>query len=174
MLNDINEVLKIKQNRNIEKQDLRFDTILGHVKSMLNAKITQLSAKIEVDFNAAPEIHFPGIYLESILLNLLDNALKYAHPERTPEIHFRTYYNENGNLILEAKDNGLGINLGRYGHHMFKLRKTFHRHPKSRGIGLFMIKNQIEAMGGEISIASTENTGSTFFVNFNKHHIDGF
>ncbi len=174
MLNDLNEVLKIKQNRNIEKQDLHFETILANVRTMLNAKITQLSAKIESDFSSAPVIHFPGIYLESILLNLLDNALKYAHPDRVPEIYFRTYHNENGNLILEAKDNGLGINLARYGHHMFKLRKTFHRHPESRGIGLFMIKNQIEAMGGEISIDSTENVGSTFFVNFNKHHIDGF
>jgi PAS domain S-box-containing protein len=75
MLNDINEVLKIKQNKNIEKQDLQFETILDHVKSMLNAKITQSAASITSDFSAAPEINFPGIYLESILLNLLDNAL---------------------------------------------------------------------------------------------------
>lgn len=71
--------------------------------------------------------------------------------------------------MLKVSDNGLGINLARYGHHMFKLRKTFHRHPESRGIGLFMIKNQIEAMGGEITVESQENEGSTFFVNFNKH-----
>jgi PAS domain S-box-containing protein len=173
MLNDINEVLKIKQNKNIEKQDLTFQTILDQVKMMLNAKITQLSAKIESDFSKAPMIHFPAIYLESILLNLLDNALKYSDPTRTPEISFRTYYNEKEQLILEVRDNGLGINLARYGHHMFKLRKTFHRHPESRGIGLFMIKNQIEAMGGEIGIDSKENAGSTFYVNFNKNQIDG-
>jgi sensor histidine kinase regulating citrate/malate metabolism len=73
-----------------------------------------------------------------------------------------------------VNDNGLGINLVRYGHHMFKLRKTFHRHPESRGIGLFMIKNQVEAMGGEITIESQENIGSTFFINFNKNQADGF
>jgi PAS domain S-box-containing protein len=173
MLNDINDVLKIKQNKNIEKQDLNFQTILDQVKMMLNAKITQLSAKVESDFSQAPVIHFPAIYLESILLNLLDNALKYSDSNRMPEISFRTYYNEKENLILEVKDNGLGINLVRYGHHMFKLRKTFHRHPESRGIGLFMIKNQIEAMGGEIGIESKENEGSTFYVNFNKNQIDG-
>ena len=72
--------------------------------------------------------------------------------------------------MLEVKDNGLGINLDRYGHQIFKLQKTFHKHPESRGIGLFMIKNQIEAMGGEISIKSKENIGTTFFINFNKHH----
>jgi PAS domain S-box-containing protein len=173
MLNDINEVLKVKQNKNIEKQDLNFQTILDEVKIMLNAKITQLDAKVESDFIKAPEIHFPAIYLESILLNLLDNALKYSDPNRRPEIFFRTYYNENKNLVLEVQDNGLGINLARYGHHLFKLRKTFHRHPESRGVGLFMIKNQIEAMGGEIGIESKENVGSTFYINFNKNHIDG-
>ena len=174
MLNDVNEVLKIKQNKNIEKQDLQFQTVLEQVRTMLNAKITQRGAIIRTNFDDAPTIHFPAIYLESILLNLLDNALKYSHPDRTPEISFRTYFNERGNLVLEVKDNGLGINLPRYGHHMFKLRKTFHRHPESRGIGLFMIKNQIEAMGGEISIESMENVGSTFFINFNKNHVDGF
>ena len=50
--------------------------------------------------------------------------------------------------------------------------KTFHKHPESRGIGLFMIKNQIEAMGGEITIESQENIGTTFYINFNKHHTN--
>jgi sensor histidine kinase regulating citrate/malate metabolism len=103
-------------------------------------------------------------------LNLLDNALKYAHPNRVPQISFKTTVNTSGNTILEISDNGLGLNLEKYGHHIFKLRKTFHRHPESRGIGLFMIKNQIEAMGGVISMKSEENEGSTFFINFSKTH----
>jgi signal transduction histidine kinase len=69
-------------------------------------------------------------------------------------------------VILEVSDNGLGINLDRYGHQVFKLRKTFHRHPDSRGIGLFMIKNQIEAMGGKIKVNSVEGEGSTFVITF--------
>lgn len=170
MLNDLNEVLKVKQNKNIERQHLKFADVLTEVKRMLNAKISQHSAVIQDDFSAAPEIDYPSIYLESIFLNLLDNALKYAHPDRCPEIAFRTTLDERGNIILAVKDNGLGINLERYGHQVFKMRKTFHRHAESRGIGLFMIKNQIEAMGGEISIESEENVGSTFFINFNKLH----
>jgi sensor histidine kinase regulating citrate/malate metabolism len=56
--------------------------------------------------------------------------------------------------------------MERYGHQVFKLRKTFHRHPESRGIGLFMIKNQIVALGGEISVISKQDIGSTFTVTF--------
>jgi PAS domain S-box-containing protein len=173
MLNELNDVLKIKQSQNIEKQDLKFDNMFHQVRSMLNARITELSANVSSDFSRAPIIQYPTIYLESIMLNLLDNALKYHSPTRKPDIKFTSYTDVNGHTILEAQDNGLGINLERYRHHVFKLRKTFHPHPESRGIGLFMIKNQIDAMGGEISISSEENKGTTFFINFNKHHTDG-
>jgi PAS domain S-box-containing protein len=172
MLNDLNEVLKVKQNKNIEKQDLQFETVLKQVFSMLNAKISKSNASITFDFDNCPTILYPNIYLESILLNLLDNALKYCHPDRIPTVIFRTYANDLNQVVLEVTDNGLGLNLQKYGHHIFKLRKTFHRHPESRGIGLFMIKNQIEAMGGEINMESKESEGSTFFINFSKYVSD--
>ncbi|HEY0743022.1 MAG TPA: PAS domain-containing protein [Chryseosolibacter sp.] len=173
MLDELNDVLKIKQDKNIPQQEIVFEKMVHQVTSMLTARITEVKAQITFDFSGAPAIHYPGIYLESILLNLLDNALKYHSPERRPEIFLRTYKDENGHIILSVKDNGLGINLERYGHQVFKLRKTFHHHPESRGIGLFMIKNQIEAMGGTIRVESIENEGTCFFVNFNKPHNDG-
>ena len=138
---------------------------------MLSARITEVSATIESDFSQAPAILYPNIYLESILLNLLSNSLNYIDPIRKPQIAFKTF-TSNSNIVLEVRDNGLGINLDRYGHQVFKLHKTFHRHPESRGIGLFMIKNQIEALGGEISIASQVDKGTTIFVNFNKYNFD--
>ncbi|HYG04208.1 MAG TPA: PAS domain S-box protein [Chryseosolibacter sp.] len=174
MLNDLNEVLKIKQNKKIEKDKLHFETVLHQVIKMLNARISQLSANVSFDFSKAPVIQYPGVYLESIFLNLLDNALKYAHPERNPVIRFSTSLAEGKYIVLSVSDNGLGLNLSRYKHQLFKLRKTFHRHPESRGIGLFMVKNQVEAMGGEIWVDSVEHEGTTFFINFNKHQTDGF
>lgn len=167
-LNELNEVLKIKQNKNIEKQELTFEKIFLQVKTMLSAQITEIDAQVKYDFSQAPHLLYSSIYLESIMLNLLSNALKYHSPKRKPEISFTTYVNGNQHLILEVTDNGLGINLDRYAHQLFKLRKTFHRHPESRGIGLFMIKNQIEAMGGDITVASKEDEGSTFIVTLTK------
>ncbi len=171
-LHELNEVLKIKQNKNIEKQTLAFETVFHHVKAMLSARIAETGADIVADFSDVPDIEYPRIYLESVMLNLLSNALKYIYPGRAPVIRIKTF-NEKENIVLQITDNGLGINLDRYGHQIFKLRKTFHRHPESRGIGLFMIKNQIEAMGGDISISSQENVGATFTINFNKYQSDG-
>jgi PAS domain S-box-containing protein len=166
-LHELNEVLKIRQNRDIEKQVLSFQDTLQGIKNQLSAKIAETKAKITSDFKNAPEVVYPNIYLESILMNLISNALKYQHPERVPQIHVYTQ-NSDGGIVMKVRDNGLGLDLKKYGNHIFKLRKTFHRHPESRGIGLFMIKNQIEAMGGEITIESELNIGTTFTVLLNK------
>jgi PAS domain S-box-containing protein len=173
MLNELNDILKVKQSKNIERHELYFEDVFYQVQSMLNARITELGARVAFDFSKAQTVTFPAVYLESIMLNLLDNALKYHHPDRKPDIQFTSFTNVDGSVILEVTDNGLGINLERYGHQVFKLRKTFHHHPESRGIGLFMVKNQLDAMGGDINVSSEENVGTSFFVNFNKHPLDG-
>lgn len=162
-LHELNEVLKIKQDKDIARQELYFESVFESTRNLLSAKIAEAEATINTDFTNAPKVSYPNIYLESILVNLLTNALKYTHKDRKPEISFTTFM-EKGQVILKVADNGSGIDLKRYGHQIFKLRKTFHKHPESRGIGLFMIKSQIEAMGGDISISSEENIGTTFIV----------
>ena len=107
--------------------------------------------------------------MESIFLNLLSNALKFYSPERIPEIHFETKL-EDGLISLYVSDNGLGINLERHKDKVFGLHKTFHRLPDSKGVGLYMTKSQVEAMGGSVSVESEVDKGSTFKITFN--HID--
>jgi len=131
-------------------------------------QIADLKASVRCDFSAAPLIDYPSIYLESILMNLLNNALKYSAPERSPVIEARTFWN-NGNLMFEIKDNGRGINLDKHSQNIFKLYKTFHKHPDSKGLGLYMTKNQIEAMGGKIFVESKECEGTKFIINFNQY-----
>lgn len=166
-MQELNEVLKIKQNENIERQQLEFSDVFNRVLQMFHAKISEIDAIVTSNFDQAPTVNYVNIYLESIFLNLLSNALKYRQHNLTPKIHFKTQ-SINGNVVLKVSDNGLGINLKKYGHLIFKMRKTFHRHPDSRGIGLFMVKNQVDSMGGEITLESKENVGTTITINFNK------
>jgi signal transduction histidine kinase len=111
------------------------------------------------------EITYISEYLESILLNLITNAIRYRQKGRKPVIFIQTYQ-ENGSNFLEVSDNGMGIDLDQYGDKMFGMYKTFHRHPEAKGIGLFITKNQVEAMGGNISVTSTVNIGTTFKIKF--------
>lgn len=172
-LQELNEVLKIKYAGHIEKEEVVLEKTFGKVMRMLLLQINDVKASVTSDFSKATTLVYPPIYVESIMLNLLSNALKYHSPERQPVIHFESWL-ENGFVKMKISDNGLGIDMARHGHQVFKLRKTFHTHAESRGVGLFMIRNQIEAMGGEINISSEVNVGTTFLINFGAHdHFTG-
>lgn len=166
-IDDLAEIVRIKRDTHMEREILYFETKLSHVVSSLTGQILETGAEINADFSACPTIEYSKVYLESILLNLLSNAIKYRSPERKPKIFFRTQ-NIDQQIILTCEDNGLGIDLQKYGHKIFKLYKTFHRNEDARGIGLYITKNQIEALGGEISISSEINVGTTFTIIFNK------
>lgn len=84
-LNDIVEVIKIRKNRNVDKQTILFKDAFNKVQNLLSAQIQEMNVDIRTDFNASPEIFYSKVYLESILLNLLSNALKYSDPNKKPE-----------------------------------------------------------------------------------------
>ena len=101
--------------------------------------------------------------MESILYNLISNAIRYKHPERKPLITIKLYI-ENNKEALEISDNGIGIDLDKNGDKIFGMYKTFSSNLDSKGIGLFITKNQINAMGGTITVTSKVNLGTTFKV----------
>jgi K+-sensing histidine kinase KdpD len=105
--------------------------------------------------------------MESILLNLLTNAIKYRQPDKPPIIEL-TSFKKAGKTIFEIKDNGKGINLVKHGADLFGMYKTFHGNPDAEGVGLFITKYQVETMGGQIEVESAENVGTTFTISFNS------
>lgn len=162
-LNELNEVLRIRQSINIPTETVKFEILLARTISLYQAQITNLHAKIEADFMELPKINYSKIYLESIFMNLISNSLKYCRPDKKPKIRIKTF-KDGSNKILQIIDNGLGIDLQKHGKNLFKLYKTFHRHEESRGVGLFIVKNQVEAMGGEIQVSSKPGKGTTFTI----------
>lgn len=164
-LNGLLDMLWVKKIKSVEKTTLSFLPILLKETENLEEKILACKAEIEHDFSAAETIVYPKVYLESIVHNLISNALKYRAPDRTPMIRVTTEQKD-GHVLLHVRDNGLGIDLERFGAEIFGLRKTFHNHPEATGVGLFMTKNQVEALGGEITVESIVGTGTTFTVRF--------
>ena len=164
-LNDLMETLRIKKEALTERTRLSFDETLTKVKNDLAGEVIQNNAEITSNFKEYQEIIYGKTYFESIFLNLLSNALKYRSPKRTPKIHFETKLVKD-KVQLSVTDNGLGIDLEKYGHKLFGLRKTFHEHKEARGVGLFLTKTQIEAMGGKIWVESTVDKGTSFIIQF--------
>jgi PAS domain S-box-containing protein len=166
-LNELVESLKIQEDTGKEKELLIFEDIFKKTREMLAGSIVEANGVITYDFASASQIEYPKAYLESIVLNLFSNALKYRSQKRTLLLHFKTEIKD-GVISLKAIDNGLGIDLKKHGTKLFGLNKTFHRHAESKGIGLFITKTQVEAMGGSISAESEVDKGTTFTVIFGQ------
>lgn len=118
--------------------------------------------------NQIPEnlqVHAILGYLESIFDNLITNAIKYRDPDKQAYLKIDAGIdNEKNSVWFTVEDNGLGIDLEKYGSKLFKLYATFHGNEDSSGIGLFATKNQIHAMDGDIEVESEPGKGSTFRV----------
>lgn len=147
------------------KKRVALDKVMKHVEDVLQAEIHESNATLKVNFSKCTEIDFVPAYLESILLNFTSNALKYRNPDVPLVITIESDV-EAGKPILKVSDNGLGIDLEKHGEHLFGMYKTFHGNPSARGIGLFMTKNQVESLGGKISVESELNKGTVFKIHF--------
>ncbi len=161
-VHDLTEVVQINLTEAKVSDINLYDVIQKNIES-LNMQITQ--AEIDILNKVDKQIHIKGVpaYVDSIVLNLMSNAIKYRSKERKSCLKIDVTITESAVTIL-FEDNGLGIDLKRNGDKMFGMYKTFHNHEDSRGVGLFITKNQIESMGGKIAVSSEENVGTTFSV----------
>jgi len=164
-IEQISGVIKVNENV-IESEVLRFEEITGNVLSVMRAELDVHEASIETDF-IVPAVFFPRLYLDSILMNLISNSIKYRKEHEEPEVLISTYLDEEKNcVILEYQDNGIGIDLDRYGSKIFGLYKTFTHRPGAHGVGLFLVKTQIESQGGYIVVESKLDVGTIFRIFF--------
>jgi PAS domain S-box-containing protein len=164
-LNDLINVLVIKSNTNVEKQDLNLDNVLSEVRKGIDNLLQVNKGVITADFSEVEIVKYNRIHLESIFLNLLTNAIRYRSSERKPVIHIRSY-REGKWVVVSFTDNGLGIDLKRYGDRLFGLYQRFHESKEGKGLGLYMVNSQVVTMGGKIEVESEPGKGSTFKVYF--------
>ncbi|HEX8332042.1 MAG TPA: PAS domain S-box protein [Segetibacter sp.] len=164
-LNDLINVLVIKSNTNVDKQDMSLDNVLSEVRKGIDNLLLENKGVITSDFSEVDIVTYNRIHLESIFLNLLTNAIRYRSTERKPVIQI-TSFREGKWIVVSFKDNGLGIDLKRYGDRLFGLYQRFHESKEGKGLGLYMVNSQVVAMGGKIEVESEPGKGSTFKVYF--------
>ncbi|MCS7020035.1 MAG: PAS domain S-box protein [Cytophagales bacterium] len=158
---DLNEIVDANKSDAIRKLHLK--TQVESVIYSLAADIREKSVEMSICVAEDLYIEYKPAYLDSILLNLITNAIKYRHPQRLPQVHICAYRRE-GNVWLEVQDNGIGIDLQKYGKTLFGMYKTFHGNRDAKGIGLYITRNQIEEMGGTITVESEPNKGTKFII----------
>ncbi|TVZ27306.1 PAS domain S-box-containing protein [Gillisia sp. Hel_I_86] len=164
-LNKYVDAVSQEKKINIQLEDLNLENTLNVVVNSINTLIQKSNTKINVDFSEAPEVSFSSFYLQSILLNLISNSIKYSNPRVCPEISVKTIKVSNG-VQLRFSDNGIGFDMEKVGGSIFELHQSFHDNSDSKGIGLYLVKSHLESLGGKIAVTSKVNIGTTFMLTF--------
>jgi two-component system phosphate regulon sensor histidine kinase PhoR len=171
MLTQVESVLRISQlersNEPIQKTSLDLHDIINdsihHIDLILKSKSGQLKTHLK----ATNSVVFGNkSHLTNIVINLLDNALKYC--ENTPEVIIETL-NEDSHFVLKVKDNGIGMSPSI----QKKIFEKFYRassgnihNTKGHGLGLAYVKRIVDLHKGTINLESKKDVGTTFSISF--------
>ena len=166
MVNDLLELERIEQGQlyqQKEKINLKHEInlIIESIEALANDQNVTLINKIGHDHY----LHTDKVAFRGIFLNLLNNAIKYSKESGLVTIASNV---TNTNIVIAVEDNGYGIEKN----NLQRIFDRFYRTPKARahtngsGLGLSLVKQQINQIGGMIDVKSKINKGTTFFVSF--------
>jgi PAS domain S-box-containing protein len=161
-LDEMHQVLRVRAKEPMEFNAINLNNLVEGVKLQLSEKIRTTNFQIQTTFEVE-SINYNKSHLENLFLNLISNAIKYRREEVDPIIEIHA--SQSNNLFkLVFKDNGLGIDLKKYGENLFGMYKRFHSHTEGRGMGLYLVKKQLTTHGSSISAESKPNEGTCFTV----------
>lgn len=160
-ISGLGEIIEVQEVDNSNVRPIYFQDILDQVNAEYDYKILDNQAKISADFQACQSIVYFESYISSIFSNLITNAIKYSKDEVPLNLTITTK-KEKDTVLLLFKDNGIGMDLVRYGNNLFKPFKRFSTKAEGKGIGLHIIKSMIEKNGGRIEVKSEVNVGTEF------------
>src|SRR5690606_15093118 len=156
VIKDLNNILQVRVDIKATKEKIDLYDLVSGIRSSIEHVIKQAEAVITCNSGENDSVISVKSYLYSILYNLILNSIKFRRPGIPPEIELSTTTRKEF-TILTFKDNGLGIDLSEKEDQIFNLYKRFHHHVEGKGMGLFMVRTQVEMLGGKISLQSKIN-----------------
>jgi signal transduction histidine kinase len=160
---DLSVILEVKDNQELPTENIELPQLVKQAEKLL---VTDIK-------NSGLQTHFMGevtsvvgvkAYLESIFYNLLSNAIKYASIDRPPVVRITGARQNNSNhVVISFTDNGMGIPSKDH-EKIFQPYKRLSAKGSGKGLGLYLVKTQVEAMGGQVSVSSQEGEGTTFTI----------
>lgn len=161
---DLNQILSVGMQIKEIKEPVHFSKLVSDIQESIGKISENEDATFKIDFSRLDEMITIKSYLYSIFHNLISNSIKYRRPNVPLEISIASKLVKD-QVILTFSDNGLGINLLKNGNELFGLYKRFHTDiAKGKGMGLYMVKQQVEKLGGTISVKSTVDQVTEFTI----------
>lgn len=167
IIKDLSHIVDLKNTSRKDYEWIEMNELSRQLVLQLDEEIRKYGGDISIHFPEGFQLLLIKPYVYSILYNLLANALKYHHPDRNPNVLLGGTETIDG-FRLMVQDNGQGIDLEKYGDRLFNLYERFNEGKEGKGIGLHMVKVQVEAMGGHIEVESQIDLGTTFTILFPK------
>jgi len=164
ILRDLGSITAIKKSQADLVAVVNLSETFELANKLIKNEFEDIDFALSVDFNEAKEVFGIKSYLQSILYNLLSNSIKYRNPEQKLNIFIKSEHQKDNKILISFSDNGMGIDLEKYKNKIFGLYKRFHHHVQGKGMGLYIIKTQVERMGGGINVESNLGTGTTFKI----------
>ncbi|MCC9166777.1 PAS domain-containing protein [Pontibacter harenae] len=164
-IKDLNDILTVRSEINKVQEEVHFKQVLEHIATSVRTDVSLEEIYLNSDFNAAPSVVTIRSYVQSIMQNLITNAVKYRSPDRKLQLQLKTFTLPNY-ICLTVSDNGLGIDLAREKEKVFGLYKRFHPNIEGKGLGLHLVKTQAELLGGRVEVESQVGVGTTFSIFF--------
>lgn len=158
-INGLMGIVALQSNQQANIERINFQHILDAV---LADCALQKGDELIIGFADAPDIVYVKPYLQSILRNLVSNAIKYRHLQRHLRLEITTK-RMNKKVLLKIADNGIGIDMKKNAHLLFQPFKRFSNQASGSGIGLHLIKSMIEKNGGSIKVESYPEQGTIFY-----------
>lgn len=173
LTNDLMEISRLETGElksNIKDMYLR-DVVLDVVES-LQYKAQKENIEIRVkDFDKNIQVRADRNQVKQVLINLIENGMKYNKPGGYVEIGVTDYKKNENKLLLYVKDTGIGIekkDLKRVTERFFRVDKSRSREKGGTGLGLAIVKHIVEAHGEKLFIESSPEEGSTFSITLSQ------
>ncbi|MFN6946783.1 MAG: sensor histidine kinase [Cytophagaceae bacterium] len=167
-IHNLAEISLVQRSHQDDYQEIDVKKVIEEVAFRLRGQIDKKGAVIHTDCTDCKTIQFSAKDFRSILYNLVSNSIKFASPERCPEIFIKTSI-QGEFTVLIVTDNGLGIDKKNQ-KKVFAWFKRFHDHVEETGLGLYTVKRIVENAGGKVEIESKLGTGTTFKIFFKNKH----
>jgi PAS domain S-box-containing protein len=165
ILRDLTQILSIRDRKDVTvNTEVPLQEVFDQALSDLRTPLEQSGAQITKDLGSETKVKANRAYLHSIFFNLLSNAIKYRSANRPLKISVTSEKAAQDCVKVTVSDNGSGFDLNKVRHQVFKLYKRFHPNNEGKGVGLFLVKTQVEAMGGKIKVDSEPDQGTTFKI----------
>jgi PAS domain S-box-containing protein len=162
VIRDLSLILEYQKDIATRREWVTISDRIVNARVMLASAIEDSDAQLSLDLQV-DQVYTVKSYLDSILYNLMLNAIKYRHAQRRPVVQLISRQ-EKDSICLQVVDNGIGIDLAKYQSNLFGMYQRFHRHVEGKGIGLHLVKTQVETLGGTIEVSSVVDQGTTFTV----------